>query len=515
MRATGASAYRDGRGAFTQAPRRIVAGHQLGGHHTIDVDACVIGSGAGGAPMAMELAEGGMRVAVLEDGEWWDTDRMNARPREMMRMLYRDGGQTVALGRPPIPLPLGRAVGGTTILNSGTCFRTPDHVLERWRSEVGLAEFTPAELDPYFRRVERILNVCQVPAELAGRNAQLVREGAEQLGYHGDWLYRNVRGCVGSGVCAYGCPTGAKQHTGITFMPRAWAAGATLYTGARAVELKPGSVRARTAAGGELRINCGSTIVACGALLSPALLRASGIDAPALGGNLTIHPACAVRARFDEPVNQWDGVPQSYHVDEWARERVILEAIAGPPDHIAMTTPRRGAAHRELMLDAARTAMFGVMVCDESRGVVRRHAISYTLCDADTERFKFGIERLTAIYWAAGAREVIVPVAGIPTLRGGDSGPLERARLRAPQLKLMGFHPLGTTRAGADPASSVVDPSLQVHGHPGLYVCDGGVVPSPPGVNPQITIMALASRAAFGILGRAAPVNEPHPEAIA
>lgn len=515
MRPTGADAYRDGTGAFTGAARRIVAGAQLCGHHTIDVDACVIGSGAGGAPMAKELAEGGMSVAILEEGEWWDTDRMNARPREMMRTLYRAGGQTVALGRPPIPLPLGRAVGGTTILNSGTCFRTPPHVLERWRLEAGLAELTPVELDPYFRRVERILNVSQVPPELAGRNAQLVRAGAERLGYHGDWLYRNVRGCIGSGVCAYGCPTGAKQHTGVTYIPRAWAAGAVTYTGSRALECRPGLVRARTAAGGELLIRCETTVIACGSLLTPTLLRASGVRSPALGRNLAIHPATAVRARFDEPVEQWDGVPQSYHVDEWAREGVILEAIAGPPDHIAMTTPRTGAAHRELMLDVARTAMFGVMVCDTSRGSVGRRTIRYNLGAGDAERLKFGIERLAEIYWAAGAREVVVPIAGVPTLRDGDSAPLARAVAQPGKLKLMGFHPLGTARAGADPAASVVDPSLRVHGRRGLYVCDASVLPSPPGVNPQITIMALATRAAFGILGASAPEHEPRPEAIA
>ena len=86
-------------------------------------------------------------------------------------------------------------------------------------SDFGLEELTRAALEPFFRRVERELNVAQVPAELAGRNAAVVRRGAEALGWSGDFLCRNVRGCVGSGVCAFGCPAGAKQHVGITYVP--------------------------------------------------------------------------------------------------------------------------------------------------------------------------------------------------------------------------------------------------------------------------------------------------------
>src|SRR5919109_2435638 len=187
----------------------------------------------------------------------------------MTARLYRDAGQVTTLGTPPIVLPLGRAVGGTTLVNSGTCFRTPASALERWRSQLGLGGMHEQALEPFFRRVERILNVAQVPAALAGRNAEVVRRGVERLGWSGDYLYRNVRGCVGSGVCAFGCPTGAKQHVGIAYVPRAWAAGATTYTGvrARSIERRRGRVRgvvARTRGGGTLRVHCETVVVACG-----------------------------------------------------------------------------------------------------------------------------------------------------------------------------------------------------------------------------------------------------------
>jgi choline dehydrogenase-like flavoprotein len=171
------------------------------------------------------------------------------------------------------------------------------------------------------------------------------------------------------------------------------------------------------------------------------------------------------------------------------------------------------------MLAAERTSMFGVMVSDESRGRVHafrgRPAVRYDLLDSDVGRFKRGIEALADIYWAAGARQVVVPIAGVPTLNGGDSAPLQRHRLAARDLYLMAFHPLGTARSGADPRRAVVDPDLRVHGLGGVHVADGSVVPSSLGVNPQITIMTLATRLAYHLLGAAPPADEPRPERIA
>lgn len=495
----------------------ILAGTEIAATRTLEVDACVIGSGAGGAPVAKELAEGGLRVAILEEGDWQSIDGFSARPREMTPRLYRDAGQTLTIGDPPIALPLGRGVGGTTLVNSGTCFRTPPKVLARWRDELG---FAPG-LERCFARVEEIIGVARVPAELAGDNAAVVRRGAEALGLSGGFLARNARGCVGSGVCAFGCPSGAKQHVGVTYVPLAWEAGALTVTGARAERLvveggQLREVRARTSGGGVLRVRCRDAIVACGSLLTPLLLRRSGLGTAsgALGRNLSIHPASAARAILDDAIDPWRGVPQSYYVDHYAGDGIMLEGISGPPDQAAMSTPRSGAAHRELMLTARRTASFGVMVSDTARGSVHaagparwargRPLIRYDLHRDDAERFRRGFLALAEIFFAAGAREVIVPVAGVPALRDGDLAPLREARVRPRDLSLMAFHPLGTARAGADPGVSVVDPDLALHGVVGVHVADGSVVPTALGVNPQITIMALATRLADHLLGRPA-----------
>ncbi len=483
---------------------------------TLHADVCIIGAGAGGAVVAKELAEGGARVVVLEEGGDHPAADMTGRPRDMMARLYRDGGQIATLGRPPIVLPLGRGIGGTTLVNSGTCFRTPDRVLARWRSEFGLDELTPAALAPVFDRVEETLGVAEVPAELAGANAALTRRGAERLGWSGGYLRRNARGCQGSGVCAFGCPTGAKQHAGDAYLVPARAAGALACTGARAERLvmrgtRAVAVEARTQHGGRVTVEADAIVIAAGTIHTPLLLGASGLGGRSgqLGRNLSLHPASAVWGLFDEPVDMVRGVPQSYYVDEFASDGIMLEGIAGAPDYLAMAAPLSGDRHRELMLRYSHVGQCGMMVSDRSRGRVRGRPgaplIRYDLCREDVATVHAGLIRLAELLAAAGASTLYLPLARMPELPGADPAPLRALDIRRRDLKLMAFHPLGTARADADPARGVLDGDLRLHGAENVYVADGSAVPSALGVNPQITIMALATRLAFHLRGEPCP----------
>jgi len=466
----------------------------------IEADVCVIGAGAGGAVVAAELAEGGASVVLLEQGPWHDPDGFTARPPQMLARLYRDAGQTLTLGTPPIVLPLGSGLGGTTLVNSGTCFRTPPHVLERWREEFGL-QLDSETLDACFARVERALSVSEVTPELAGANAEVARRGAERLGWSHGYLRRNARGCVGSGVCAFGCPTSAKQHTGITYVPRAQRAGARILTGAtvRGIELRGGRVHGVRS--DRVEVKAPRVILAAGTIHTPLLLAANGIGAHSgqLGRNLSMHPATAAFALMDDVVDMARGVPQSFYVDEWAGEGIMLEGIAGPPSYAAASLPLQGERHAQAMRSYRHLAQLGLMVSDSSRGRVRalagRALIRYDLDERDLARFRSGLRRMEELFQSAGAREVYLPL---------PPGVLPE-RARAKDLRLMAFHPLGTARADASAERGVVDSDLRLHGVEGLYVADGSVVPSSLGVNPQITIMALATRLAYHLLQRPCP----------
>ena len=489
---------------------RIVRGAELRGRRRMRADVCVVGTGAGGGVIAKELAEGGLSVVMVEEGERLGPEDFTARPRDLSPRLYREGSQVMTVGNVPIVVPLGKAIGGTTILNSATCFRTPPAVLDQW----GL--WSASELDPYFRRVERIYGVGRIAREHAGRNAHVMERGAARLGWSGEYLHRAARGCTGSGVCAFGCPTGGKQHTGNTYVPLAWAAGAITVTGAKAtrVVVEDGAARgveARTK-DGRLRIDADLVVVACGTAGTPVLLRRSGVRHRQLGRNLSLHPATGVWAEMDEPVDMHAGVPQAYGVDEFAHEGVMLEGWAGPPDMLALSLPARGEELRRVLLDYRRIAQAGVMIKDTSRGRVRRAGgkpiLRYDVNEADAALLTKGIARAAELQLAAGARAVHVPIAGEGPVRTIEQARRLRAR-GARSLGLTAFHPLGTAAAG-----QVVDADLEVRGTRNLLVADGSVVPSALGVNPQLTIMALATRAAYRALAQAPPHDEPAPTSV-
>jgi choline dehydrogenase-like flavoprotein len=303
-------------------------------------------------------------------------------------------------------------------------------------------------------------------------------------------------------------------------VPRAWDAGAVTYSGCRARHIllrrgRAAGVEASTDGGGSLRVECDLVVVACGAIHTPLLLRRNGLGdgSGQLGRNLAIHPTTAVRAEFDEEIDMATGVPQSYFIDEFASEGIMFEGAAGPPDYLAMSFPFSRDRHRELMLRYRHLSQFGVMVCDRSRGLVRERAgrveVRYDLLPDDVAAFRRAIELLAECYRAAGAKRIFLPLDGAP------EGPMPDRPLRASELTLMAFHPLGTARADVSPRRGVVDEDLKLHGADGVYVSDASVVPSSLGVNPQITIMALATRLAFHLLDRPAPEDEPAPESIA
>src|SRR5215218_5075090 len=194
-----------------------------------ECDVAIVGSGAGGAVAAALLAEAGLEVVVLEAGPYMDRLSYPEEPLAALSALYRDGGLTIAEGRPAIPTPVGRAVGGTTVINSGTCFRAPDLVLARWHEEHGIEWAT--ELAADYAEAEEMLNVRPVDPERMGRNGQLLREGAEALGVRHEPLRRNAGGCFQCSACPAGCRLDAKQAMHVSFLPRAVAAGARVRAG--------------------------------------------------------------------------------------------------------------------------------------------------------------------------------------------------------------------------------------------------------------------------------------------
>ena len=476
-----------------------------------ECDVVVVGSGAGGAVAAAELAAAGLEVVVLEAGGRFDRESYPADPLEAISALYRDAGLTIAEGRPPIPVPVGRAIGGTTVINSGTCFRAPDSVLEDWRARFGIAWAHDLEAD--FAEAEATLRVTQLDPNRMGRNGQLAMEGAAALGASGAPISRNAGNCVQCSSCPFGCSIDAKRGMHVTYLPRAVAAGARIRAG---VDVRRILTEKGRAVGVEASIPCQggkaftvrarrAVIAAGGALGTPELLQRSGLGGPQVGRNLHIHPACWVGARYEEEVRGWEGVMQSFYVDQWEHEKILLEATFTPLAFGGAWLLGAGAEHQRRMLDFGHVGSIGVHLCDESAGRVRLGAegslrASYRLTAADARRLAFGIARAAEVHFAAGATEVYPNVGRVGVLKPGDLAAFEAAALRPAELRLEAFHPMGTARIAADPRAGACDTRGAVHGVQCLYVADGSLFPTSVGVNPMMTILAFAKQVARGVV---------------
>jgi choline dehydrogenase-like flavoprotein len=493
-----------------------------------ECDVAIVGSGAGGAAAAAVLAEGGLDVMVLESGPYVDRSGYPSDPLQAMPLFYRDGGMTIAMGRPAIPVPVGRTVGGTTVINSGTCFRAPREVLEEWRDREGLGWAT--ELDPLYAEAEEVLAVTPLDLETLGRNGQLCAEGAAVLGASGGPISRNAGRCVQCSSCPLGCRIDAKRAAHVSYLPRAVAAGARVRAGVQVQRVLTENGRAvglacraglpttgaqemgrngRPAAGRDWRVKANAVISAGGAFGTPELLLRSGVRHPALGRHLHIHPAAWIGARYEEEVRGWEGVMQSYYVDEWQHEGILLEATFTPLSFGAQWLPGAGSAFTDRVANFSHIASIGVHLHDRSAGRVGLTSngslrLSYHLSGEEARRIQFGIARAAQIHFAAGATEVYPNVGPVSVIKRGELEAFEGLGLRPADLRLEAFHPMSTARIGSDSDASVCDPTGAVRGIEGLYVADGSLLPTSVGVNPMMTIIACATHVARDVAGELA-----------
>lgn len=491
---------------------------------SLSCEVCVIGSGAGGGTAAAVLAVAEKDVIVLEAGGYYGDADFDGAELGGYRRLYTEGGFAATVNH-SVGLLAGECLGGGTVVNYTTSFRTPDEIRAEWAA-FGVPWFTSEEYTRSLDAVCTRLSVNTNNNRVSARE-QVLDRGLRSLGWHVAAMPRNVVACEQGklcGFCGYGCPLGAKQSVAKTWLVDAQKNGARIITQTRAQKIlitrgEVTGVEARTTSGDLVSIRCKAVVVAGGAIHTPALLLRSGLRNKHIGANLHLHPVSNVCGVFDEEISPWEGTMQAIYSDEHRFLRgnygVKYETTALQPVIATAVLPWRAPAqYRSVLQRLANTVGIGVLLRDKGSGTVtidaQGHPVAhYALSEFDRLHLRHGFIAAARILEAAGARMIFSPHAKWCGYEPGRNGSLDSYTQAmdstgwdAGRVALFSFHIMGSARLGSSPKTSATNPEGETWEVRNLLVMDGSSFPNASGVNPMITIEAIAHRNASALAAR-------------
>jgi choline dehydrogenase-like flavoprotein len=481
--------------------------------HEAEADVIVVGSGCAGATVARVLAEQGLDVLVVEEGKSLPMEARRSDTWTAFREVWRDAGMQVARGRTMFPFLQGMAVGGSTVINGAIVHRLPEPIFAQWVRDFGVGTTLRFEhLQTLYDRLDAELSVAPGPAAILGQNNLRMQQGVEKQGIRGNVILRNVVGCEGTTRCLQGCPRGRKQSMDLSFLPRAMADGARIYSEARVEQVIQRGGRASgvrgTFVGGSPRRPMGrfvfrarrAVVLAASAIQTPVLLRRSGVlGAGLVGSRLQAHPGASIMGVFPDPIRMWEGITQGYETTHWWSEKMKFETVGMPPEVALARLPGLGPRLMDRIGSLDRCAQWGVQVRSSALGTVRpglfgNTSIRWDWTDEDICILKVGLQRVALLMFDAGAERIYPGIHGLPEELDSPDGMKALDDLPNDPRLFHGIvsHMFGTALMGPHADRAVVDDRGAVHGMPGLWVADSAIFPTNMGVNPAHTVCALA-----------------------
>lgn len=482
------------------------------GDHELEADVAIVGTGPGGAAIGRVLAEAGKRVVFLEEGPARPVFRPNM--AHTMRYHMQENGAMIALGAAAVNVAAGRGVGGGSLINSAICWRTPDHVLDGWVDVLGGDDrFSVANMAPVYDEIEQIIEVTRTSEAIAGQNNKLIVRGAKKLGLPGGLLNRNTPRCVGCGICNWGCPSGGKASVDTNLLQRAMAAGAIIQADTYVTRVRHSGGKVTGVAGivrhqdtrqrvGTVTVHADTVVLAAGAVGTPRLLHQTDLAdtlGDRVGKGLHLHPGNAVLGLCDFEVRMWTGATQGAYFEDPELPGVLPHTLSMPPGALLLTMGGVGPEARANIQKAPYMAGCVVMISDKGEGEVGiksdgRADITYWFEPEDEENLRKGMRRTAEVLVAGGVKKLLIPIAGVGFVDTIDEAfaAIDAAKI-TDYTAMYAAHPMATCRMGTSIENSVIGPDGQAHGLKNLYIADGSIFPTSLGVNPQLTIMTMAT----------------------
>ncbi|MGB3620968.1 MAG: GMC family oxidoreductase [Ketobacter sp.] len=488
----------------------------------LKADVVIVGSGAGGAVMAYELAAAGKQVVLLEAGPYVPSSQFNEKFPDMLETLYQDhGGQVTKQG--DLLVLQGRCLGGSTVVNGCVTFRVPDFILEKWGAEYGLTNLTPETLSPYFEKIERNLSIHTNQPHEINQNSRKLEQGAKALGWSVKPLQRNTKDCALTGHCLSGCKTDRKQSMLVTYLPWASHYGAQIYSDCLVTEILTDSGRASGIKAqvtdpqsgekvADMTVKADLVVVSAGAIQTPLLFLRSqlGSQNDSIGKNFACHPSTMIVAEFEKDIYTWRGAMLGVYMDEFEhpdKGGFVLEGGGAGPMEIGMSTePGTGKSYLEFMSNAKNYASCISLIHDHNVGQVSlqdgQKQIDYELSDDDFPAMKLAFKAAAKIYFKAGAKRVFLPTVDKRIVESEDEidNKIDGIENTPFAIRMVSYHPQGTMRMGTDPGRSVTNEYGEHHGVNGLFVADASLFPTSIIVNPQESVYAISNYIADYIL---------------
>jgi choline dehydrogenase-like flavoprotein len=486
--------------------------------HTDDeADVVVVGSGPAGAMAAYILQQQGLQVLMLEEGKEGPRDWAAPHTLGLVGQRFRSAATTTTVGASPIAVLQGIGLGGSSLVNAAISWRAPESVFAQWHSQDPglLQKFSLKRIEEAYLSVDRCMPSVETSLHTGARNNVLMAQASADLGWEAQPTRRYTEGCEGLGRCMEGCPKGHKQSTLLSLIPQARAMGMRVLTQAQvsSVVMKEGravGVKARVC-GRDVWVHAKKAVLlGCSAVQTPLLLKRSGIRHPLLGHRFQAHPGVSMAGVFETPVREPLGAMQGYDVSHFRdSHRFKLESLTLPDALLATRFPGIGPSLSNQCAQLPHLALWASLMRTHAHGYVGgTHAmplIRYSFTPRDEQMLLHTLKALATLFFQAGAKEVIPGVAGFDaSITHPKQLDALGESLSSSRVAMIISHMFGSAVMGSEPAHAVCDPMGQVHGVNGLYVVDSSLFPTSIGVNPQHTMMAVATHVAWGLVGHTA-----------